>query len=204
MARDPGRRCGRTGGVSSRRRSGGHPGLRRRHRPCPSPRPAQRPGTGPSRRSTRSTARDFTLLSSWQQHLLGAPPPRFRTSPAFAKGSRERYGIGPDTPGRFDACLAESASDVGRPLGLTARAARAYLGVCFFHPFDDGNARSAFLTLVFVLARAGIALDGVSLLRRITFEADAPQDPLILVRYINVHLTETRRRSATSTGSASR
>lgn len=153
--------------------------------------------------AARGARLDFALLSSWQQHILGTPePPGFRNSPAFAKGSRERYGIGLDTRDRFDTCLAESASDTGRPLGLTARAARAYLDVCFFHPFDDGNARSAFLTLVFILAREGIALEGVSLLRRITFEADDPQDPLILVRYINIHLAETRRRTADSTGSA--
>ncbi|MEV7525909.1 Fic family protein [Streptomyces sp. NPDC091371] len=134
--------------------------------------------------AARGARLDFEVLSSWQQHLLGTPePPRFRSSPAFAKGSRERYGIGPDTRARFDACLAESTADADRPLGLTARAARAYLDVCFFHPFDDGNARSAFLTLVFVLAREGIALDGVSLLRRISFQADDPQDPLILGRY---------------------
>ncbi|MFD3607143.1 cell filamentation protein Fic [Streptomyces atroolivaceus] len=152
--------------------------------------------------AARGAQLDFTLLSDWQQHVLSAPkPPAFRSSPAFAKGSRERYGIGPDTRARFDTCLAESVMDAGRPLGLTARAARAYLDVCFFHPFDDGNARSAFLALVFVLAREGVALNGVSLLRRVTFQADNPQDPLILARYIDVHLAETRR-TADSTGSA--
>ncbi|WP_327304865.1 Fic family protein [Streptomyces sp. NBC_01298] len=153
--------------------------------------------------AARGARLDFALLSSWQQHVLGTPqPPLFRTSPAFAKGGRERYGIGPDTPARFATCLAESVSDVGRPLGLTARAARAYLDICFFHPFDDGNARSALLALVFVLAREGIALDGVSLLRRITFEADSPRDPLTLVRYINFHVADTRRSAAESTASA--
>jgi len=117
----------------------------------------------------------------------------FRTSPAFAKGGRERYGIDSSTRPRIDACLAETAKDSVRPLALTARAARAYLDICFFHPFDDGNARSAFLTLVFVLARDGVALNGVSLLRRITFQADNPEDPLTLARYINLHITETRR-----------
>jgi hypothetical protein len=152
--------------------------------------------------AARGAQLDFTLLSGWQQHVLSAPkPPEFRSSPAFAKGSRERYGIGPATRARFDTCLAESVMDAGRPLGLTARAARVYLDVCFFHPFDDGNARSAFLALVFVLARKGVALNGVSLLRRITFQADNPQDPLLLARYIDVHLAETRR-TADSTGSA--
>ncbi|MFF8844351.1 hypothetical protein ACF08N_16805 [Streptomyces sp. NPDC015127] len=52
-----------------------------------------------------------------------------------------------------------------RAAPLSAGAARAYLDVCFFHPFDDGNARSAFLALVFVLAREGVALDGVRLVQ---------------------------------------
>ncbi|MEU3838772.1 Fic family protein [Streptomyces sp. NPDC028635] len=149
--------------------------------------------------AARGALLDFELLQRWQQHVLGAPqPPPFRDLPAFAKRGRERYGIGPDTRARLDACLAESARHIDRPVSLTARAARAYLDVCFFHPFDDGNARSAFLTLVFVLAREGVALDGVSLLRRLTFQADEPQDALILTRYLDVHLAETRRNSASS------
>ncbi|MHA6764851.1 hypothetical protein [Streptacidiphilus sp. PAMC 29251] len=42
-------------------------------------------------------------------------------------------------------------------------------------------------------AREGVALNSVSLLRRIAFQADDAQDPLTLARYIGVHLTETRR-----------
>ncbi|MEU2747587.1 Fic family protein [Streptomyces collinus] len=93
--------------------------------------------------------------------------------------------------------MAESARDTARPLPLTARAARAYLDVCFFHPFDDGNARAAFLTLVYVLAREGITLDGVILLRRVAFHADEPRDPLVLASYIDTHIAETRRLAAT-------
>ncbi|GGV82359.1 hypothetical protein GCM10010228_56690 [Streptomyces massasporeus] len=139
---------------------------------------------------------DFELLQRWQRHVLGtsqAPP--LRSRPAFAKGGRERYGIAPDIRARLDACLAESAYDAARLLPLTARAARAYLDVCFFHPFDDGNARSAFLALIFVLARESIALDGVVLLRRVTFQADEPKDALTLARCIDTHITETRRRA---------
>ncbi|MFI8454870.1 cell filamentation protein Fic [Kitasatospora sp. NPDC085464] len=158
--------------------------------------------------AARGAALDFELLRGWQQHVLGTPePPRFRTLPAFAKGGGERYGIAPDTRAHFDACLAESAcaaegagpagdADGGGSLPLTVRAARAYLDVCFFHPFDDGNARAAFLTLLFVLAREGVGLDGVTLLRRITFQADNPQDPLVLARHIGFHLDETRRNAA--------
>ncbi|GAA2483494.1 hypothetical protein GCM10010406_19780 [Streptomyces thermolineatus] len=147
--------------------------------------------------AARGARLDFELLRRWQQHVLGTPqPPPFRTLPAFAKHGRERYGIGPGTRARLDACLAQSGQDPESPLPLTARAARAHLDVCFFHPFDDGNARSAFLALVFVLAREGVALDGVGLLRRVTFRADEPQDALILTRYIDTCLTQTRRNAA--------
>ncbi|WP_137990981.1 Fic family protein [Streptomyces vilmorinianum] len=147
--------------------------------------------------AVRGARLDFALLQAWQQHVLDTPrPPAFRTLPAFAKGGRERSGIAPDTQAHLDACLAESAKDHDAPLPLTARAARAYLDVCFFHPFDDGNARSAFLVLLFVLAREGVTLDDVGLLRRITFRAGDPQDALRLTGSIDLHLAETRRRTA--------
>ncbi|WP_250403561.1 Fic family protein [Streptomyces cellostaticus] len=143
---------------------------------------------------------DFDLIQRWQQHVLATPGlPPLRTLPAFAKGGRERYGIAPDTRARLDACLAESTKDTARPLPLTARAARAFLDVCFFHPFDDGNARSALLTLLFVLAREDVALDSVQLLRRVSFHADDPQDALALARYIDLHLRETRRQATNPT-----
>ncbi|MER5829975.1 cell filamentation protein Fic [Streptomyces sp. NPDC002130] len=146
--------------------------------------------------AARGARLDFALLQRWQQHVLSTPqPPSLRSRPAFAKGGRERYGITPGIEGRLDACLTESARDADRPLPLTARAARAYLDVCFFHPFDDGNARCAFLTLLFVLAREGIALDDVLLLRRVAFQADEPRDALTLASYIDLHITETRRRA---------
>ena len=84
----------------------------------------------------------------------------------------------------------------GAPLPLTVRAARACLDVCFFHPFDDGNARSAFLALVYVLAREGVTLDSVGLLRRVTFRADHPRDAVALTDYIDLHLAETGRHAA--------
>lgn len=64
--------------------------------------------------AARGATLDFELLRGWQRHVLGAPqPPPFRTLPAFAKDGRERYGIGPDTRARFDACLAGSAAAAG-------------------------------------------------------------------------------------------
>ncbi|MFD5545050.1 Fic family protein, partial [Streptomyces sp. NPDC127079] len=150
--------------------------------------------------AARGARLDFDLIQRWQQHVLVTPGlPPLRSLPAFAKGGRERYGFAPHIRARLDACLTESAKDAARPLPLTARAARAYLDVCFFHPFDDGNARCALLTLLFVLAREGVALDSVRLLRRVSFHADAPQDALTLTRYIDLHLRETRRRTTDPT-----
>ncbi|WP_254897585.1 Fic family protein [Kitasatospora sp. NA04385] len=146
--------------------------------------------------AARGAALDFELLRGWQQHVLGTnQPPPFRSRPAFAKEGRERYGIGPDTRARMDSCLAESSPGLDDPLPITARAARAYLDVCFFHPFDDGNARAAFLAAVFVLAREGITLHSVPLLRRVSFEADDPRDGPTLAYYINMLIEETRRNS---------
>ncbi|WSD11282.1 Fic family protein [Streptomyces hirsutus] len=44
---------------------------------------------------------------------------------------------------------------------LPSRAARTYLDILFFHPFEDGNARAAMSALAFVLAREGVLLDQV-------------------------------------------
>ncbi|MFF8596977.1 cell filamentation protein Fic [Streptomyces sp. NPDC015220] len=149
--------------------------------------------------ATRGARLDFGLLQSWQRHVLATPgPPPFRSLPAFAKGGLERYGIGPDTRARLDVCLAHSTQDAARRLPLTVRAARAFLDVCFFHPFDDGNARSALLTCLFVLAREGVALDNVRLLRRVSFQADEPRDALTLAGHLDLALSETRRSAAES------
>lgn len=152
-----------------------------------------------SRRCGRRTARAGGAAGRCQARRRTAGPagalagdPRDRALAGVRRrepGGPVRYGIDSDTRARFDACLAESASDT---LGLIARAARAYLDVCFFHPFEDGNARAAFLTVLFVLAREGIGLNSVSLLRRVTFQAGSAGDPLILARSIDLHLRGTR------------
>lgn len=125
----------------------------------------------------------FDLLSTWQRHVLDVPEAPFRSHPAYAKQGRERYGTAPGLPALLDACLAETEDP---RLPLTARAARAYLDVCFFHPFADGNARAAFLTLTFVLARAGITLDQVGPIRRLRRRADDPQGALELADLVAV------------------
>ncbi|MFE1347499.1 Fic family protein [Streptomyces sp. NPDC058757] len=146
--------------------------------------------------AARGARLDFDLLRGWQRRVLGVPePPAFRDRPAFAKDGRERYGLAPDARARLDACLAQSDRGAGAPLSLPARAARAYLDVCFFHPFDDGNARAALLALLFVLARENVALDSVLLLRRWSVRADAPEDARQLAGFVAFHIRYSRERA---------
>lgn len=112
----------------------------------------------------------FTLMAGWQQTVLGEGVAAFRTMPAFSKGGRERYGIAPGTRAWFEQCLSESTQlDVPLP----SRAARTYLDILFFHPFEDGNARAAMLALAFVLAREGVAIDQVHPLQTTRWADDA-------------------------------
>ncbi|MEU1790751.1 Fic family protein [Streptomyces sparsogenes] len=112
----------------------------------------------------------FALMAKWQRTVLGHDLVGFRTMPAFAKGGRERYGLAPDTRARFERCLSESAQP---DLPLPSRAARTYLDILFFHPFEDGNARAAMLALAFVLAREGVLLDQVHPLQTTRWADDA-------------------------------
>jgi hypothetical protein len=45
---------------------------------------------------------------------------------------------------------------------VITRACRAYLDVCFFHPFIDGNGRAARLAFDFVLSRTRCRFDMVT------------------------------------------
>ncbi|MEU0404133.1 Fic family protein [Streptomyces sp. NPDC006197] len=110
------------------------------------------------------------LLTGWQQLVLGTPEVRFRQGDAFAKGGRERYALTPRTQRDFGHCLRESADP---RVPLASRAARAYLDVIFFHPFPDGNARLAILTLGYVLESEGVRLDQVGPLQTTRYADDA-------------------------------
>ncbi|MEV7239268.1 Fic family protein [Streptomyces sp. NPDC051020] len=110
--------------------------------------------------------------------------------PAFAKDGKERYGLTPDTRARFERCLSESAQP---SLPLPSRAARTYLDVLFFHPFEDGNARAAMLALAFVLARKGVSLDHVHPLQtpRWADDAEGAADLAVL---LSILITAEERR----------
>jgi hypothetical protein len=104
--------------------------------------------------ATRGMQLMVDQLAEWQAIVLGQRA-ELRTGVAFAKRGRERYGISPDLRADFERALADAA-DPATPIAV--RAARVYLDVCFFHPFDDGNARAARLALDHVLTSAGLAL----------------------------------------------
>lgn len=135
-------------------------------------------------------------LTTWQRirsqipwHDI--PAADFRTGPAFAKNGRERYGLSADTRQRYTSCLAEAADQT---IPVAARAARAYLDVAFFHPYEDGNARLAGLVLHFVLLRAGVELDEVRPILTTIRRADDPQGAADLARLIHGTATATDRR----------
>jgi hypothetical protein len=97
----------------------------------------------------------FDLLAEWQAVVLDASSPiEFRKATAYAKRGRERYPVDATTHARFEHLL----GDAGDRAPIAVRAARAYLDICFFHPFSDGNARAARLAVDHVLAREGLAL----------------------------------------------
>lgn len=122
------------------------------------------------------------LLADWNRVILGAPVAGFRRGPAYAKEGRERYGLVADTPQRFAACLVQ-AGDAAVP--VVARAARAYLDVAFFHPYDDGNARLAALVLQFLLHREQIELDDVLPILATVRRADDAEGAVALARMIH-------------------
>ncbi|MFF3336260.1 Fic family protein [Streptomyces sp. NPDC002888] len=112
----------------------------------------------------------LALLAEWQRLVLGVPEVPFRQGDAFAKGGRERYARTPHTQRDFEHCLRDSA-DLRVP--LASRAARVYLDVAFFHPFTDGNARLAMLTLAYVLELEGVRLNETGPLQTTRYADDA-------------------------------
>lgn len=132
--------------------------------------------------AARRAPLDFALLAGWQREVFGGGQAPFRETDAHAKAGRERYGLTSTTQADFAACLREATDPQIPP---AARAARAYLDVAFFHPFTDGNARAALLTLVHVLAREDIVLPEVNPLQTTRY-ADDPAGAADLATLIGV------------------
>ena len=140
----------------------------------------------------------YARLEAWQQKVLAANAASFRTTSAWARAGRVRYAYHDNLPAEFEACLAE-ATDPAVP--LPSRAAWVYLDVLHFHPFVDGNARSAALALYFVLAREGVVLDRAAPLLMTRWSAADPRDAEGLAGFVAVLVEQIRRqRPATRRG----
>jgi hypothetical protein len=144
-------------------------------------------------RSTAATGVGLTpdLTARWNAMLRGIPAAGFRRAPAFAKNGRDRYGLHADTQQRYESCLSQAA-DLTIP--VAARAARTYLDVAFFHPYDDGNARLGGLVMHFVLLRAGVELDEAHPILTTVRRADDRKGTAGLARLVHGIATATHRR----------
>lgn len=110
-------------------------------------------------RATRERAEerpglDVAALLALTSIALGARA-EMRSEPAFCRD--QRYGT--ERLGEIAAHLA-GIDDTRVP--VLVRACRAYLDVCFFHPFVDGNGRAARLAFDFVLSRTRCRFDLVT------------------------------------------
>jgi hypothetical protein len=93
----------------------------------------------------------WSELSAIQGRVLGLEGPApLRTGDAFARGGREVYPWSPELGAEFTARVSYA---LGAPI---LEGVRRYLDLIFFHPFDDGNARAARLSLEFALRSGGV------------------------------------------------
>jgi hypothetical protein len=149
--------------------------------------------------AARRTPLNFALLAGWQREILGEAETPFRANDAYAKAGRERYGLTSRTQADFASCLRETTDP---DIPLAARAARVYLDVAFFHPFTDGNARAAQVTLVHVLAREDIVLPEVGPLQTTRY-ADDPAGAADLAGLIGVLNSRPLKALSESAGNVS-
>lgn len=83
-------------------------------------------------------------------HSLAVPQGRLREQEmAFAKSGQERYS---HRPKLLDQRLRLYSHNI-----RLASALRAYLDLCFFHPYSDGNARAARLAFTWYACRAQLS-----------------------------------------------
>ncbi len=140
--------------------------------------------------ATRARSLNWPRLAAWNACLLGLRRSPYREGPGIAKGGRERYSGGQET---FRAYLAEANHD---HIPWFVRAARVYLDICFFHPFEDGNARTARLALDYVMTRAGLRLgvaEPVFVIARAADDTRGPWRLAWLILNLSVPIADERR-----------
>lgn len=80
---------------------------------------------------------------------------RFRTGIAYTTARDERYAMFSSLESMFRRKICVDDGDACHPL---VKASRLYLDIIFFHPFPDGNTRSALLWFAFHCLRNGYRL----------------------------------------------
>ena len=111
-------------------------------------------------------------LTEVQSIVLGDEHVRFRDGVAFSKGGLEVYGYHPDLQRAFSQKIKQDGQEELHPL---VKSIRLYLDVCFFHPFQDGNARAARLALQLILQRDNVFLKSLGPLFRIPLAAGSQE-----------------------------
>jgi hypothetical protein len=140
--------------------------------------------------ATTNAHLDFQRLSDWQRIVLDTRDVCFRRQQAFAKDRKERYGFDEETQRRFEQCIEDAEA---KHVPILGRTARVYFDILFFHPFVDGNARAAALTLDFMLSREQISLDEVRPLFMISRSPDL-EGVHSYLRLLGMLIESTRRR----------
>eukprot|EP00658_Telonema_sp_P-2_P067183 TRINITY_DN5611_c0_g1_i2.p1 TRINITY_DN5611_c0_g1~~TRINITY_DN5611_c0_g1_i2.p1 ORF type:complete len:547 (-),score=86.54 TRINITY_DN5611_c0_g1_i2:136-1776(-) len=128
-------------------------------------------------------ALSFEMVAEWHRLAMGFSEPSrstFRQHDAYAKLGRERYPKTETSEQQFRSLLSEAVSEAP----ISVRATRAYLDVCFFHPFDDGNSRVARLLMDFVLTRGGLFLGLCEPLFNLPNRADDFKGAAVLVQLV--------------------
>ncbi|MEO1401882.1 MAG: Fic family protein [Cyanobacteria bacterium J06635_1] len=131
--------------------------------------------------ATRKVDLTFARLQSWQCVVLGADDVPFRNQSAFAKGGLEVYGWKPELEFTFSEKLLHDSRDNAHPL---SKAVRAYLDICFYHPFSDGNARAARLVFEFFIKHGGFFIKDLQPVFSLPRVAGRKEDYLDFLRMV--------------------
>lgn len=108
------------------------------------------------------------LLHKWHS-VIEPSKSQFRGTSAYAKQGEEEYKYWEGVWGELSVYL-DQTTDTN--ISAQARAVRAYLDICFFHPFLDGNGRLAVLVVDSILRSNGVQLSELGLVFRLPVYAD--------------------------------
>ena len=133
-------------------------------------------------RARRQRNLDFQLLREFSDRIHSSPEgtAHFRTSRAYAKEGCEFYESNGQVFRQFTTLLAEEEDD------FTIKAAKTYLDICFFHPFEDGNGRLAEVVFEFIIKRNSYRLINAEAGKALFRSSRWSNDPYVLRNLVNL------------------